>query len=229
MPKLIALLLIILAVNIVAPVKAEYYAFDESPVFDDKDASANYNFKLAVMEMAQDASGTCRVQVDVYPKGEPGTVLQQLNVEMLLQLDGEKPVSYNNNIICMDINFDGNEDLAVYSGNLSAYGGPSYNFYLYNPDKRCFERSEVLEELQMGGLGMFEVDSAREVIIVYSKSGCCIHAREEFRVVNNVPEPVYFKEEALSMSGEFLEYQERRLINGKWEERFWSEPVPDNW
>ncbi|HCR49803.1 MAG TPA: hypothetical protein DIW24_09245 [Bacteroidetes bacterium] len=78
-----------------------------------------------------------------------------------------------------DFNFDGQTDLAIRNGNMSGYGGPSYDVYLYHPAKNRFEFHIPLSLMVMENLGLFRTDVKRKVLVTFTKSGCCWHQTSE--------------------------------------------------
>lgn len=225
-------LIIVLALLLLPPVWL-LWANDDvpeplAPLFWDTEACDAYDFAFTLRnddfgETGYNFQAACNIQLGIYPKGERQKPLQTLDMTIPLPVN-ENGAVYNDgdSIGCIDVNFDGHGDLVIYSGNLSAYYGPSYDIYLFNSATGRFERSPVLEELQLSGLGMFKVDTERQVLGVYSKSGCCTHYYEEYRLVENVPESVYFQEEVSMGEDELFHYYERELNDGQWQERRWS-------
>jgi uncharacterized protein YecT (DUF1311 family) len=81
-------------------------------------------------------------------------------------------------IVLSDIDGDGNEDLAVFSGMGGAYGGASYDVFLFDKTRRSFVRNEALSKLTLGKSGLFLVVDGN--ILASSKSGCCLHTTEKY-------------------------------------------------
>lgn len=91
-------------------------------------------------------------------------------------------------IIVSDVNGDGRDDLALWTGTRGGYGGASYDIYLFDATKKTFVRSAAFSELTVGRDGFFTIVDGR--IRTTSKSGCCLHT-EEFHVVEkNAPKLV---------------------------------------
>ncbi len=91
-------------------------------------------------------------------------------------------------IIVSDVNGDGHDDLALWTGMRGGYGGASYDIHLFDATKKTFVRSAAFSELTVGNDGFFAVNEGR--IRTSSKSGCCLHT-EEFHVVEkNAPKLV---------------------------------------
>ncbi len=91
-------------------------------------------------------------------------------------------------IIVSDVNGDGRDDLALWTGTRGGYGGASYDIYLSDAAGKTFARSAAFSELTVGRDGFFTIVDGR--IRTTSKSGCCLHT-EEFHVVEkNAPKLV---------------------------------------
>lgn len=91
-------------------------------------------------------------------------------------------------VVFDDFNFDGLEDLAVCNGRNSGYGGPSYTVFLFDRRAGRFAESPALSRLNEGVyLGLFFPDAKGKTLTAFSKSGCCYHETEVYRVVNNRP------------------------------------------
>ncbi len=91
-------------------------------------------------------------------------------------------------IIVSDVNGDGRDDLALWTGTRGGYGGASYDIHLFDATKKTFVRSAAFSELTVGRDGFFAIVDGR--IRTTSKSGCCLHT-EEFHVVEkNAPKLV---------------------------------------
>lgn len=136
---------------------------------------------------------------------------QKPTVNVIQLYDEQSPLIFD------DFNFDGSEDLAIRNGNESAYGGPSYDVYVYNSTKKQFVLSDELTNLVSENLGMFDTDHKRKRLITYSKSGCCWHMKTEYEVVPNKGlRKVYEFEEAANID-EYVHVTTRNLINNKWQ------------
>ncbi len=91
-------------------------------------------------------------------------------------------------IIVSDVNGDGRDDLALWTGTRGGYGGASYDIHLFDATKKTFVRSAAFSELTVGRDGFLTIVDGR--IRTTSKSGCCLHT-EEFHVVEkNAPKLV---------------------------------------
>ena len=82
-----------------------------------------------------------------------------------------------------DFNHDGNEDIAIWSGNQASYAGASYHVYLYDKPAGKMVFNKALSKLTVDSLGMFDVEDGR--IVTHSKSGCCEHGTQKYVFANN--------------------------------------------
>ena len=135
---------------------------------------------------------------------------QKPTVNIIQLYDEQSPLIFD------DFNFDGSEDLAIRNGNESAYGGPSYDIYVYNSTKKQFVFSDDLTSLVTDNLGMFETDHKRKRLITYSKSGCCWHMTTEYEVVPNKGLRKVHEFEEDAMNSEYVTVTIRNLVNNKW-------------
>jgi hypothetical protein len=192
--------------------------------FEIKDASKTYDVRLAV---AKCSDGTCEghVTVTLFKKGStaPAQVFKLADTSFMLENDGTAPVNdmllYDKQSALNfgDFNFDGVEDLAICDGHNGAYGMPSYQVYLYTPATKRFVRNAGLTKLGQENLGMFEVDKERKMISTFSKSGCCWHISEEYKIVNNRPVKVFEEVEDATIPDESkVKITTKRLVEGKW-------------
>lgn len=131
-----------------------------------------------------------------------------------------------------DFNFDGQKDLALNDGNFGGYGGPSYQVYLFSKSKNKFVHSKSFTNLSQGaGLGMFEVNSKQKMLYVDSKSGCCWHQKEGYKVIKNLPVKVYEQTRDASFNEanpDKVKVTTKRLIKGKWQTKIEYEKMEDN-
>ncbi|MEN1941348.1 hypothetical protein WCE39_09670 [Luteimonas sp. MJ174] len=114
--------------------------------------------------------------------------------------------------IISDVNADGREDLILWSGRDGAYGGPSFQVYLFDEGDGQLHLSEAFSELTVGYVGIFGVDGRS--ITTDAKSGCCLHVQETYVVETSVPElveRVTTEEEADGIAKVTTE----RLLDGK--------------
>lgn len=86
-------------------------------------------------------------------------------------------------IVLSDVNADGVEDLALWTGTLGANGAASYDVFLAEPE--AFRESPALSRLTEGANGLFTVESG--ALVRTSKSGCCIHTTERFELQDGQP------------------------------------------
>jgi hypothetical protein len=159
--------------------------------FEKGNASKNYN---ARMEVESCADGTCggKMKIELFKKSsrQPFQVIQLEETEFALEEaelnNAKRRYDYQSIIFFEDYNFDGIEDLSIRDGNNGAYSGPSYQIYLFSPQRGKFVHSPAFTRLsQSEYLGMFEVDKKKRVVRVASKGGCCMHRTEEFSVARN--------------------------------------------
>lgn len=193
--------------------------------FEKGNASEHYNARMEIERCDEGAcSGNLKVELFKKAAAKPFQVINIEDAEFALEeaqlTNAKRRYDYQSIIFFEDYNFDGIEDLSIRDGNNGAYSGPSYQIYLYSPQRGKFVHSEAFTRLaQSEYLGMFEVDDKKRVIRVASKGGCCMHRWEEFRVVKNrlvkvfeIYEEVEFREE----KGERLRIETSRLVKGRW-------------
>ena len=139
--------------------------------------------------------------------------------------ENKTTVSYKDqwDIFLGDFNFDGMTDLALRDGMNGGYGFPSYQVYLFSNEKNEFVLSPSFTELGQYQ-GMFEVNESRKMIYNHTKSGCCSHTTEGYKIVNNKPFKVYDHtvEGVIEMANGVTtpEVITKKLINGNW--RTWD-------
>jgi uncharacterized protein len=153
--------------------------------------------RIALNNVAKDYDFTLRMLdkssgvLEVRRKGE--TQLRQSipldNVELRFGDDGKPLVNsnamyeYGGIINAQDYNFDGKEDIAIQTGDAGPYGAPSYAIYL--DTAKGFSFSSALTDLSQESLNSLEVEG--NLLATSGKSGCCIHYRNWYRVVNDKP------------------------------------------
>ena len=200
--------------------------------FEIKDASKLYNVKL---EVAKCNDGMCegKASVTLYKKHSktPFQVFRLPETSFMLNDDGSAPVNetllYDKQSAFNfgDFNFDGVDDIALCDGRNSGYGGPSYQVYLFSPRSGKFVHNAGLTELGQENLGMFEVDKKRKIISTFTKSGCCWHKSEEYKMVNNRPVKVFEEIEDASLpAGDKVKITTRRFVKGRWKTTVKYEP-----
>jgi uncharacterized protein YecT (DUF1311 family) len=96
--------------------------------------------------------------------------------------------SKSQSIIVADVNGDGRDDLALWTGVRGGYGAASYDIHLFDATRKTFVRSAAFSELTVGKDGFFTVSDGR--IRATSKSGCCRHTEEFYVVEKNAPKLV---------------------------------------
>jgi hypothetical protein len=123
-----------------------------------------------------------------------------------------------------DFNFDGLEDLAVADGANGGYGGTSYRVYLYDRERNRFVFSPSFTRLVQGPyFGIFEIDRKRKTLSVFSKSSCCMHYSEVYKLANGKPKKVGQISEYLNAASGYTDIETKKLIHGRW--RTWNKRV----
>ena len=119
-------------------------------------------------------------------------------------------------IIVSDVNGDGRDDLALWTGTRGGYGGASYDIHLSDAAGKTFVRSAAFSELTVGRDGFFTIVDGR--IRTTSKSGCCVHT-EEFHVVEkNAPKLVERIVEDATGNREAPKRTVSKLVDGRMRE-----------
>jgi len=202
--------------------------------FHVRNVSASYDVDITIEtcdEKQNDCSGPG--QVVLYRSGSTSAfqTLKLTNIELAKDqiaytAQGAKPRSlYDDSysLVFEDFNFDGIEDLAIRNGNNGGYGGPSYTVYLYNVKLNRFVENVSLSKLAEGGyLNLFFVDQKKKRLEAYSKSGCCYHQTDIFKLRNNKPflvERVMEDAEGTDDTGYIVTTTTKTLVNGKWVKR----------
>lgn len=208
--------------------------------FEMRNASREYDLKVRLAscgesDAADESSNTCHgaARISLYRKRakSPFQVLHLSDVELY-----RDTIAYNPKLtskqrrlygeeygfVFDDFDFDGHQDLAVCNGRNGGYGGPSYSVYLFNPRTGKFALNRKLSELTEGAyLGLFMLKPKKKHLVVFSKSGCCLHEIDTFRVVKQ--RPVLVEKEIEDALGEEVVITTRRLVNGKWRKRVRTE------
>ncbi|HVG30417.1 MAG TPA: hypothetical protein VM864_11995 [Pyrinomonadaceae bacterium] len=118
-----------------------------------------------------------------------------------------------------DFNFDGREDFAICNGSNGGYGGPSYDVYVFNNAAHKFAENRRLSRLAGEGyLGLFSADAKKKLLIAHTKSGCCYHETQKYKVVNDRPLLVEKVTEDAT-AGDSVTVTTVKLVNGKWVKR----------
>ncbi len=171
-------------------------------------------------------------RVHIYRKGArtPFQVLRLRNLELYKDTAAYSPetnakprglYAEEYTFVFQDFDFDGEEDLAVCNGRDAGYGGPSYNVYLFDRRSRRFVENRRLSELTEGPyLGLFFPDPKRKLLSAHSKSGCCYHETEFYRLVRGRPVLVEKVIEDATLEGGagegFVLVTTRRRVGGRW-------------
>lgn len=141
--------------------------------------------------------GPARVQI--YRKGSktPFQVLRLRNLQLYKDTAAYSPgtsakprgiYAEEYTFVFEDFDFDGEEDLAICNGRDGGYGGPSYNVYLFDRRAKHFVENQRLSELTDAPyLGLFFRDPKRKRLSVHSKSGCCYHETQVYRMAGGRP------------------------------------------
>lgn len=201
--------------------------------FDIKDAAKDYDVRI---EVAKCDDGSCegKATFTLFKKDEskPFQTFRLANTSFMLD-EGKRPTAnktlrydWQSAVNFGDYNFDGTEDLALCDGTNGSYGMPSYQIYLFSPQRKKFVNSPAMTRLaQEEYLGMFEVDARQRVLRTNGKSGCCFHITEEFSVVKNSPRKVFeVIEDATIPDEKRVKITTRKLVNGRWRTRIKYEP-----
>ena len=208
--------------------------------FEIKNSSAAYDIEVKIDKCDEerkkmspsDCEGPGRVSI--YRKGSavPFQVLTFKNLEVSAdqlaynsEIDKRERQLYDDefSFIFGDFNFDGNEDLAICTGRNGGYGAPSYSVYVYNVKSKQFVENVRLTKLTEGAyLGLFFVEPKKSQLVARSKSGCCYHETEVYKVVSNKPvlvERVIEEASGSDDAGYVVRITTRRLVKGKWVKR----------
>ena len=201
-------------------------------------ASRVYNLSVRVAgcggaerdDNPNNCSGAARVQI--YRKGAktPFQVLNLANVELYKDTLTHNPetsakprglYAEEYGFVFDDFDFDGDEDLAVCNGRNSGYGGPSYNVFIFDGRTRRFTENKRLTALAEGAyLGLFFPDRKTKQLVALSKSGCCYHETEKYKVINNRPvlvEKIIEDATLENDAGErFVLVTTKKRVGGRW-------------
>jgi hypothetical protein len=200
-------------------------AFAQESKFEIKNASKTYNVKLMVEKCDDERLCEGRALFTLHKKGlaVPFQVIRLPYTSFYLEDDGSPLVNetllYDKQSVLSfgDYNFDGVDDISLRDGNNSGYGGPSYQIYLFSRAAKKFVRNAGLTTLGQENLGMFEVDKKKKILTTFSKSGCCWHKMERYKVVSNRPVKVFEEvEDATSAEGDRVKITTKRRVNGQW-------------
>ncbi|MEJ2795622.1 FG-GAP repeat protein [Iodobacter sp. LRB] len=185
------------------------------------DVANEYTIKV----IAECNSEQCEGPAEIHITKKNGGLVQTLKTpDLAVYLNANKKLPANHTVlysdqsavVADDFNFDGTTDIAIRNGNNSAYGGPSYDVYVYNISKRKFVLSDELTELATSKLGMFSVDKARKRLITFEKSGCCWHQTTHYAVSpGRGLYVVYSLVEAATSDGKNVEVTTSSLVGKK--------------
>lgn len=212
------------------------HAASAQEVFRVGHASKKYDLLIRFAECSapeqEGDSETCSgaARVSLYRKGvkSPFQTLSLPSVEIYRVAPADNPEpgakprggdAEVNGVVFDDFNFDGAEDLAVCNGRGGGYGGPSYDVFIFDRRSQRFVENRRLSRLTEGYLGLFDPDPKRKLLVAYSKSGCCYHQTEKYKMVNNRPVLVEkITEQASGREGGGFDVvtTTRRLVNGRW-------------
>lgn len=193
-----------------------------------KGASEQWDFILSVAGCNDNKSySTCEGAgtLDIFKK-DRGELFQRIAMEnIFIELDTKGKATTNliemygdNNsgLVIEDINFDNHDDIALRNGNSGAYGGPSYDIYLFDVTKQQFRINASLTELASTNLGLFGVDKKTKTITTFTKSGCCWHQSSTYQLANDKPVLIEEVTEGYTADGESVVLTTREWVNGKW-------------
>lgn len=86
-------------------------------------------------------------------------------------------------VVLADLNVDGREDLALWTGTSGGYGSASFDVFLGTADG--FQHDVALSALTHGATGLFTVDHGQ--LVRMSKSGCCLFTTERYAFDKGAP------------------------------------------
>lgn len=174
-------------------------------------------------------SGPAHVSISRKGAGTALQVLSLANVEINRETVADDPqlnaqprnvyaVKYS--FIAADFNFDGRQDLAIRNGRDSGYGGASYTIFLFNARSKKFVENRKFSALAEGPyLGLFSVEAKKRRLVATSKSGCCFHQTDTYKVVGDRPVLVEEIIEDLMGTPGYAVTTTRRLVGGRWVRR----------
>jgi uncharacterized protein YecT (DUF1311 family) len=190
-------------------------------------ASHSFDFVIRIFPITPGPDDTTREgpgRVIIFAKGDT-TPLQTITMDNIFASLGKsgqpltntaKLYDYQGLINVGDFNFDGHEDFAIQNGNNGAYGGPSYDVYLYSPATIRFQLNHEMTELIASTLGFFEVDPSKKQLTTLSKDGCCFHTTTTYTVVDNRPIAIAREIEDATKSEKYVLVTTEHMVNGKW-------------
>jgi hypothetical protein len=187
--------------------------------------SKDFDIKITIKPAEADH---CEGKATVFILPKKSTAFSQAieieNLFLELGPDGNPTVNLielyghnNSGIILDDFNFDGANDLALRNGNHGAYGGPSYDVFLFSKAAKKFVKNLDLTQIASENLGFFTVDKKNTTLETFNKSGCCWHQTVRYRIINNQPVKVYiFTEDATAFNTGNVIQTTETLVNGRW-------------
>lgn len=224
---------------------ARIHALNNTPPFDPStvtefkltQASRSFDFVIRMFPITPGPDDTTREgpgRVLIFAKGSatPLQIIVMDNIFASLDKGGQpltntaKLYDYQGLINVGDFNFDSHEDFAIQNGNDGAYGGPSYNVYLYSPSTDRFQLSQSMTDLIASTLGFFAVDTDKKLLTTLSKDGCCFHTTTTYTVVHDNPIPVSRETQDATKSDKYVLVTTQRMVNGKWQGK--SKRVPQD-
>ena len=114
-------------------------------------------------------------------------------------------------IVLADIDRNGREDIAVWTGTRGANGAASYDIYLASD--KGYARSLELSALTVGKNGLFVLDGDR--LVTTSKSGCCIHAAQKYALRRGKAVLIEEVVEDSTENAAVPKITRRRLVDGR--------------
>jgi hypothetical protein len=208
-----SVLLLILLLNVTAAAQYRWEVKKGLPTYD-----LSYEVEKCESDYCY---GALQVWLNKKGRKEP---FQEFKLETEFAVEAaQKPlnsVAYRDQYVVKftDVNFDGAADLAIQNGREGGYSGPSYSIYLWSPGSRKFVHNPKLSSLATGPyLGMFEVDRKKKLLRTSSKSGCCMHETEEYKVVKGRVVKVFSEFEDATIADEKrVRITTKKLVGGKW-------------
>jgi hypothetical protein len=218
--------------GLLAPLSAARVAHAQE-TFDVRDALRDYELKVSVTDCGGEGhvcAGPALVQIFRRGARVPAQSLRLPSVEVYRDAVAHNPKNSRKarglyaeeySFVGEDFNFDGLEDLAVCNGRGGGYGGPSYSVFLFDRRSRKFVESPRLSRLTEGPyLGLFFADPKKKRLTAHSKSGCCHHETDVFRLAGDRPvlvEKVVEDATRGAGAGEgFVLVTTRKRVNGRW-------------
>jgi len=201
-------------------------------VFDVRDLSRKFDVKIEVAELKY-GSWQGNAIFSIFKKGAniPFQIIRLKDTSVVVDSNGKptfttvsaKSDGKWSSLYFEDFNFDGVEDLAVPDGRNGGYGGTSYRIYLWSKKSQKFRFSKSMSRLAQGPyIGIPEAYKKGRTLTVGSKSGCCMHFKETYRVFNGKPKLI---QDVSVYSGivpdpNYEVTVTRKMVNGRW--RTWE-------